>query len=312
MFNENKGLFLGAAGCVIVWLAVYYMMVQQRWTEAADLQREAEAKQTEWKKNFQKGIPKPDAEKQIADYNDTLKKSFDELKKIEFGTPEVLKAYSVAAAKSGDPKNYLDTLRKQTVIRAGDSPTLVLKSDRKDVGVIDILEGQSDKDSIDVPTELIRLAMVDRFMTVCKESSVPIIKRFQHRPISILPRPDEGKDDEKDTPKDNSKKKGVAEDAPDRLVQMPMTVVCAAPERVVGTLLYNLQKRSDNTHGYFCIRSFQVLVKDTSSGTVDIALTLCGLLNEKYVRSELKIPLPQQAGDEERGPGSKEIDPSRY
>ena len=304
--KQNKILLVGAAGCVVLWLCIYLFVVQKNWSAAAASTHDAEEKQRVWEKNFENGMSRPQAELELASYNDKLKKSFEEIKKIELGTSAVLHLYTVEAAGSGDPKNYLDKLRKLTISKAGDNPAVTLKTELKKE--MDIIENITAEGASDVATDLMRVAIVERLLTVCKESGVPWIKRIQHRPPAIVPRQEENQGDESE--KEAPKKKPVAEKR-DRLVQFPLRVVCTAPERVLARLLFGLQRRSDDTHGYFCIRGFQVAVKDTASGMVDATFSLSVFLNEKYVR-ELKIPLAHDADEDGKKPEGKEYDSNRY
>jgi hypothetical protein len=312
MIAQNKLLLTGAGACVAAFVCAHLFFIQSNWNESARQLDAAEQNKQKWDNFFkaksdEKLIAKPDAEKAIRESNKALQGKLDELKQIEFGTPDMLHSFSLAAAGNGDPKNYLQSLSTTTKQRAKDALAISVPLD---LGIADKAAEEP------VPLNLFRLAMVDRFLTACKEANVPAVTRLRYEtPTKIqLQEPVvENVDDEEDQPK----KKGAKEEksAPsgteiEPLVKFPMRAVVTAPERAFSQLLFELQKPTDGTHGYFALRGFHVYVRDANSGMVEGAIAVEALLSSKTVN---KLQIPVKEADERRRPATqREIDLNRY
>lgn len=288
-FDQNKRLVLGAAATVAIWFSIYWLAIQDNWATAQAQRQEAITQAQEWEKYFKGGVPKPEAEKALDESNGKLQKNIDELKKIEFGTPEALIKFTELAAGTGDHKNYFDNIRTQLVNRSKSELNIPVSAD---LGIGDKAIGDP------VSINLLRLALVDRFLTACKEANVPRINKIQHESLRVLP----FSDAEEPTPAVDDKKHAPLEKVsrPAKLVQLPMRVTVALPEQAIGQLLFELQKPSDASHGYFCIRGFHVLLqeKDKASGMVEATFAVSALFNQEYLT---KMGVQLKTDDEHSG-----------
>ena len=279
-YRQNKKLIWSAAAVLALWLAVQWGWTGARWAEADETQRTAEEDEATWDKYFAPGpnmLRQDQAGQKLKSAYDDLHRTFEQLRKIELGTPEQLAVYTVAGAGSSDHNNYLATLRTRLAARAKDEFQV-------DVSSLPEL-GISDKAAEDpVSVNLIRLAAVERFLLACKEAKVTRLTKIKYDPPHLLLTPDmlateAGHKDGK------AAAKSAPVDAPEieKLVQFPMKVLLVAPESAFGQLLYELQRPSDGHCGYFEIRGFHVTVRDAASGNLEAAVALSALLNEKDV-----------------------------
>ncbi|HYG75382.1 MAG TPA: hypothetical protein VEK08_10305 [Planctomycetota bacterium] len=311
-FKENKMLLLGSVGVCAIVLGVHFFWVRDNWAKAESAGKAAEEASIAWEKNFRPGdnlMPKPDAEKVLEDNNRLLKVGLTTLQGIEFGTKDTLQPYSEAAAGSGDRKNYLMTKQTNILSRA------------KTMNIIAPSElGLTEKISEDpVALNLLRVAIIDSFLSSCNVAKVHRLLRIQHFAPKILPL--EGVElaeetKEKKPAKADQKKDKEDEGSPgqrsDRLVQFPVKVQLVAPEPALSRVLYEMQKPSDRTRGYLCLRGFHVAVRQAGSGTIEAVIAFTALLNEKLVR-ELGIPVKEEE-QQNRGSGSepRKVDLERY
>ncbi|MFH0938084.1 MAG: hypothetical protein V1899_02210 [Planctomycetota bacterium] len=301
MISQNKPLILGAVAIIGVFASVQYMMVRENWAIANAQLQLAQKKSDQWEKNFKLGenlLPKPDAVKALNDSNEKLRLQFEDLKKIEFGTSDSLRVFSEAAAGSDDPKNYFRKLFTQTKTKAKDSAIFL----PDDLGFTE--KNLSDEK---VSMNLLRLALVDRFLLACKDAGIPRILRIHYETPRFIPWP--WTSEETETEVAISKKKSVTNiEVTDKLIQFPMRVLISAPETSVTQLLYEIQRATDAAHGYFCVRGFHVVTRAQGTGQVEASLALSALLNEKIV-TKLTIPVKVI---EERRTGPREQDLERY
>ncbi|MCY3020609.1 MAG: hypothetical protein NTW87_16445 [Planctomycetota bacterium] len=303
-FKQNKALILGTVAVAGLWLMLYFVFVRSNWTAAADKLADAEQGREAWDKNFNDGaklLPKDEAENVLKENNRLLNANLQTLQKMELGTRDTLHAYTEAAAGQGDHKGYLDQKRITIVNKANEALHVTVP---KDLG---ILGGKAGDDPVAV--NLLRLAVVDTFINACYKASVPGITKFQHFAPRLV-----HFDNEDQGAAGEAEKKGGGEGAPEkaeaqasRLVQFPMKVALSAPERSLGKLLFELQRPTDQSHGYLCLRGFQVAVRDSASGMVEVVLGVSGLVNEKFVRDQ-GIKFKEEEG---RGGPRREVDLNR-
>jgi hypothetical protein len=298
MTPENKPLLIGAGACILVVLIVQFGFISPAWSEGTDVLANADRTKGEWDAFFAGGanmMPKPKGMKLIDENKKLLDANLTELTRIELGTLQALKPFSEDAAGSGDKKNFLETKRKQVMGRFSTKPKF-------DTGAVDM--GMTEKVLDDsVGTNLMRLWVVQSFLTACTKSDVETVTILRSRPLSIvdfneteksvLAPPDEDTNASRrsSSAKADDKKKDADESpAPGRLVQFPLEASVLMPEKSIGKLLFELQRPTDSVRGYLAIRGFHVLVKDSKSGLVEVSILASGLLNEKAV-GEIGIPL---------------------
>ena len=295
--KQNKMLVLGTVAAAAVWLGVYWLLINDNWVKADAAKAEAEKRRGQWDAYFEpknKLLPQPEADKALNDSNEKLRLQLEELKKIEFGTPETLHAFSEAAAGSGDHKNYLATLKTQLATKAKDNGIAI----PPDLGIVD----KAAEDP--VALNLLRLAIVDRFVLACKEAGVVRVRRLRHDPPLPVPG-----NEAKEAPADTKKGAAPPAEPPDSLIQYPMRVVVQAPERFFAQFLYELQKPSDATHGYFCLRGFHVIVGDAASGTIEASVAFTAMLSQKTAG---KLGVAPKTDEDRRSAPRPETDYSRY
>ena len=305
--NQNKLLLLGTLAVAAIFLAVHFMWVRENWAEAAVKLDEADKSQAEWEKYFKMSenhLAKVDAEKALEENNRNLKTGFSTLQQIEFGTKETLQPFTVAAAGTGDPKNFL--MAKRTTVYNHAKALNVLCS--SELGLTDKIADDP------VALNLLRLAIIDNYFGACSRSKVGRVTRILYSPPKLMPFGDESAADDSDADKKPAKGKGD-KDAPaaersDRLVQFPVKVQIMAGEPAINKLLFELQKPSDRTRGYLCLRGFHIAVRQAGSGTVEAVVGFTALLNEKTVR-ELGIQVKED--DSHRGgSNTPKVDLNRY
>lgn len=304
MFKQDKKLMLGVLVALGIFAAVHVVWVQHNWAQAAHLLDGARDQKEKWDKFYKSGdgmIPKPKALKALNESNNRLQQQLETLKGIEFGSTNSLHAFSETAAGTGDKKSYL--LAQITKVQA--------KAKDASIGVPEGL-GYSDKNREEsVALNLLRLAMVDRLLSACRESNASLITGIRFETPRFIPWPFETAEEEPPPGRKKTEKEPPAPkaDGVAKLVQFPMRVTLSAPERALTQLLYELQRPTDdqNQRGYFCVRGFHVAVKSAESGRVEAAIAISALLNEKMV-GDLGIQVKVQ--DERRGP--REYDLDRY
>jgi len=147
-FKNNQNLLIGTVAAGILWLILYYSLVSGNWTTADDNRKIAEEKRQTWindsksdKTEKRAGehknafLPRVDAEKRIKKNSDEVAVKQSELKSIEFGNAESLKAFSTAAAgKGGDASNHLNEKIKQAVLRANAQLKVPITSEKNCAG----------------------------------------------------------------------------------------------------------------------------------------------------------------------------------
>jgi hypothetical protein len=309
MIAQNKNIFIGMAMCVVMFAMTHLFMIQPNWVLMKTHLSATDENRLKWEKLYKvdgKLLPLPEAEKAIKESNAVMLNKLDELKKIEFGTEESLRSYSIKAAGSaGDYKNYFDAEKTRLRLRAKDAVVEL----PPELGI----DATASDDP--VPLNLFRLAMVDRLLVVCKDSGVNQVTRLSHGMPSRIASKEpvsESADDERD-PKNgkNKTEKAVTATEADVLVRFPMRVVLSAPERVFAQFLYDVQRPRDSTHGYFCIRGFHVYVRDANTGMVEASILFQGLLNQKTA-TKLGITLEKEVEGRRRPSEQKEVDLDRY
>jgi hypothetical protein len=315
-FNENKKLILGAVAGLTIWLIVVFMFIQSNWSIQAQKLRETEENKKSWDgyfaaKSGEKLLPKTEAEDAIKDSNAKLTFNLDQLRKIEFGNTETLKAYSEAAAGSGDKKSFFISLRSQVEQKSNTQWYIKVPPD------LDLVSRAEDPVSLN----LVRLAIVDHFLADCQVSNIQRVSKIKYETPTVI-QPPERSDNAKEAkfdPKDEAPKKGAkaeaaapAPEAQDKLVQFPVRFTVIGPERAVAQLLFEVQKpQMDQAHGYFCLHSVKVEINDAATGTVRATLGVSALLSEKVV-NDLQIKLKSANNDDEHKGTRPDRDLDRY
>jgi len=307
--QANKKLLVGTAIVAFMWLVVYYGFAQKKWSDAASAAGEAELARTGWDALYEprKGMmEKAKAELELDESNRKLKENFTQLKTIEFGNETLLKNYTESAAGSEDHKNYFIKLRKNIMDKAQG----IIKVMPPELGFV--------SRNLDEPVSLnlMRLAMMDRFLTACTEASLNnksrILKISYGVPLAIE-LPESAGDDKSgerssvsysDDPPRPAKKDALsaAEKSvqPARLIQFPIQITIEAPERVVAQMLFEVQRPTDAIHGYFCLHGMRIVVQNNSvsTGMVEAEFILSALMNDELVG---KMAIQWQKKDKEDG-----------
>lgn len=309
--KKNKLLLGGAAGMLALWLGGYFL-ISGNWATAAAQNQSADDERAKWAENFTPGpnlMPRKQAGDELLANQKAIGDNLKTLKQIEFGTLESLRAFSLLAAGTEDEKSFLSKKRNNLIQRAKGMNIPILQDDLT-MGA----EGKVEKDPVSV--NLLRVAMVEHFLTACQRAGVAQIRKVEFNPPRLLKGQEDeaeaesgkGSHNEKSKAKESEKDKTAAAPA-DKLVQYHMRVTVLAPERAFGKLLFELQKPSDSSRGYLCLRGFQVAVRDSGSGRMEAALAVSALLTEKVLQ-DLKVPF--KADDEKRSGGRAPLDTERY
>jgi len=302
------------------------VMVAPNWEAAESSETTAKKAKTDWEENAKATADRKHAaypfkerkkaEEELDANSAQTEVRFKELRKIEFGTHETLKAFSVAAAGAGgDTSNLLNEKLKQTAQRAKAIFNMDIPVERFKVKFDDSSDAAN----------LLRLALVDRFLSACKEVRDPATKACKIEQIVLvdyytpkvieLPAEEKAKSKNEEEESTSSKKptkknkKDKDEDKPeeiDRLVQVPMKALVRLPEQYVDALLYQLgqptptRQDSDDRRGYFCVRGFHVAVNDATAPTnsVELCIAVSALLRESEIKA-LKITLKKD-GEKDR------------
>lgn len=299
-FKNNQNLLIGTAVAGILWLILYYTLVSTNWTTAADNRSNAEERRQTWinisrSKDTEKHaderknafLPREAAEKRIKKNSDEVAIKQGELKGIEFGNSESLKAFSVAAAgKGGDPSNLLNDKIKQAVLRANAQLKVQISSEK--------IAPDSEQT---VSVNLLRMALLDRFLTACKDAGIEQIVQVRYGQPDALPPPvitKEDPDAENTTkrPARYSEKEKEKEKGPEveKLIQFPMKALVRAQEKNAGQLLFELEKPTPTqqspgeNRGYFCVRGFHISAKDPALSLVEMSVGISALVRESDVK----------------------------
>lgn len=322
-FERNKKLLIGAGAVALLWVILYFVLVSPAKQDARDKQEQALKDKKSWedytdnakehksaKGRNNEWLARVTAERELKESSAQTEEKFKELGQIEFGTHETLKAFSTAAAGArGDVGEMLNRKIKEASARA----RIVLKNN----SIHDNLFSQNFGEASE-PLKLLRLAMIDRFLSVCKdvkdtatgECKISEIKQVDYSPPYAIPAPTEKKE-EADELDDEAvaakKKKGKEKDTAkadtfDRLVQIPMKVLLRIPaENYTNQLLCELQKPTplqqsgEDQHGYFCVRGFHIAARDNAANAVELCVAVSALLRESEVAA-LGIKLGKDEG----------------
>lgn len=324
-FEKNKNLLIATGAVALLWIILYYVMISPNWDEAGKSVTAAAEKRLAWEtathadrerkdakdeKRTNDFKPRADAEKELNRSSEQTEIKFKELRRIEFGTRDTLKPYSIAAVgKSGDTKNLLNEKLKQTKDRANSILKVKIEAEK--------LAARFGDESASDALNLLRLALMDRFLSACKEvkdvntkesriEEIVAVDYQEPKPIPV-PEDEKAKEKEKDgddestenkKPKGKGKDKDKNADKPegiDRLVQIPMKVLVRAPERYVNQLLYELglptpsEQVGEDRRGYFCVRGFHISVSNNTGSTgeklVEMSVGVSALLRESEVKA---------------------------
>ena len=326
-FHENKKLILGAAVGLGIWLCIVFMAINSNWALQAQKLKDTESARQNWDGYFtpkagQKQLPKKDAENEIELSNAKLRENLHVLQHIEFGNVDSLKQFEEAAAGSGDKKSYF--IQQRTMVEQKSITQWYLKVPPD----LDMVSRADDPVSLN----LVRLALVDRFLLSAKEAGIQRVVKIKYDTPTVIEPPeikadtnskDKDAKEAKYDPKGDTKKGGKpapAAEVQEKLMQFPIRVTVVGPERAVAQLLFEVQRQTDSSHGYFCINSVRVEINDAATGTVKATLGLSALLTDKNA-NDMQIKLKSPAGggngngtggggDDDRP--SKNVDPDKY
>lgn len=309
-FQKNRNLFIGVALVAIAWLILYYTIVAPQWQEAQDNRKLADGRRVDWQ-NFMKNskaendakkstdankieyLTRAEADKKMATNRARIDEKFSELKQIEFGNHESLKAFTVfAAGKGGDTKNLLNEKIRMSSTRANG----ILKAPILAEKLIHDFENADDANN------LLRIAMYEAFLTAAREAGVEQVVQivnFSPSPIEVPeetksagdePLPDEPKKTTKPkSKKDKDKEKEEEKPKVDRLIQFPMKVLLRIPEKKSAQILFELEKptpdkqKTDELRGYFSIRGFHIAQRENVQ-YVEMTVQLSALLRESEAK----------------------------
>jgi hypothetical protein len=318
MVQKNKLLLLASLAVLALWLLCHLFYISGNWAEAASRNEKADAQKELWEKNFSSGpglMPKKQALDELAGNQKAITDNLKTLKQIEFGTADTLRGFSVGAGGAAvDEKSFLSKKRINLIERAKTLNIPILPAE--------LSMGAGEKAEKDpVAINLLRLAMVDHFLTACQRAGISQIRKVDFSPPKLL----RGQEDEEEGGGESSPSKGAHDDKSqgkgkdaeknkaaaaggDKLVQFHMKVTVLAAEQAFGKLLFELQKPSEATRGYLCLRGFHVTVRDSGSGRMEAALAVSALLSEKTLQ-DLKIQAKIE--EEKRGPAGRSFDMDR-
>ncbi|MEI6231579.1 MAG: hypothetical protein WCT04_00900 [Planctomycetota bacterium] len=343
-FEKNKNLMIATGAVALLWVILFYTLVAPSWEQAQAAQEAAQAKRKAWeastnaekerkeaKEDKRKNEFKirKEAEADLTRASEVIDVKSKELRKIEFGTKDSLRSFSVASVgKNGDTKNLLNEKLKQTKDRANAIVRVKLEAEKLSV--------RFGEDTTSDALNLLRLAMVDRFLTACKDVKDPSTKDCKIEEIAgldyykpeIIQLPDAEKTKEKTSdeeevaetkkPKAKGKDKDKEKDADkadeiERLVAIPMKVLVRAPERFMAQLLYELGQPTsgrpdgEDRRGYFCVKGFHVSVSNASASTgeklLEMSVAVSALLRESEIKA-LGITLKSDG----RGSSRREVE----
>lgn len=313
-FEKNKNVFIGAALFALTWIILFYTLIKPKWTEAAEKRETAEQRRKDWETYMKNDaarkaadkatedkkieyLTRGEADKKLDDNRKKIEVKFADLKRIEFGTKDSLKAFSVfAAGKGGDTSNLLNEKVKQAILRANG----ILKAPITPEKI------SNEFSEVDDSNNLLRVAMFEAFMSAARDAKVEQIVQVRHfAPAPILVPEDKITDEDSDEPKSKPKKKGSDKDKDkeeekpkvDRLIQFPMKVLLRVPERFSNQVLFELEKPTPekqafdkDPRGYFCIRGFHVTVRENMPNLIEMTIQVSALLRESEMKA-LKIQL---------------------
>jgi len=128
-FEKNKNLLIATVGVSVLWLILYYVLIAPNWQVAHDNEETAQTKRKAWEESTNADEERKEAKKANRTNDFKVRKAAEadlnraseqieikskELRKIEFGTKESLRPFSVAAVgKNGDTHNLLNEKLKQ-------------------------------------------------------------------------------------------------------------------------------------------------------------------------------------------------------
>lgn len=331
-FEKNRNFFIGAGGVALLWIILFYTLIKPSWVEAEENRTSAEAKRTEWtnytqnesaKKAAAKFENKPndpqrveylarkEADRKLDDNRKKIDVKFADLKKIEFGNRETLKAFSLAAAgKGGDASNLVNEKVKQAILRANGILKVPLTSEKLTAEFGSAAESNN----------LLRVALFEAFLTACRDAKVEQIVQVRHFDPAPILVPEETKSED-EIAADEAKKKAKFRDNKskdeektaevDRLIQFPMKVQLRVTERYSNQVLFELEKPTPDAgklggdlRGYFCIRGFHIAVRENVPNLVEMTIQVSALLRESEVKA-MSIRLKDPRGG---SGGSKRLD----
>src|ERR1043165_1450772 len=178
-FERNKKLLIGSGVAAILWIVLYFVFVSPLKEDAKNKQEQAANNRKTWEdftdnakeQKATKGrgnewVARATAEKELNESSVQTEEKFKELSQIEFGTHQSLKAFSTAAAGAGGDKSNLLTLKtKETTARA----KTILNNNE----LHDNLFSEHFGDNSSLSLNLLRVAMIARFLSVCKDIKDP-------------------------------------------------------------------------------------------------------------------------------------------
>ncbi len=317
MNKKDQPYFIGAGIAVVAWLILYSVFVAGDWTKRdeyvknsndtikriaekqkvrdeskVDPKAKDEPKVKEDLKPLAVSVAVLDAEKQRQDV------LMSQLKKIEFA--QKLPAHQIQDVKAGeDPKNYFDKKRREA-LEAAQGKGLKFGAGWDDLGFRASLNDDP------TPLNLARLYILNQFLDIASGVHIgPIVSIHYPKPF-LIPLPDDpniekaqvvqvvtGRRRGAAPDKDKEKEESVEAAPPPQLGQIPLVVRLKMEERKFTVLLQELQKPSTENHGFFSIRGFSAMLKDSNTGMVEVEIALGAVFSEVNLK-EWKIEMAEK------------------
>ncbi|HLX62406.1 MAG TPA: hypothetical protein VKX17_14105 [Planctomycetota bacterium] len=335
-FEKNKRMLIGTGVVALLWIILFYSLVSPNWAAADSKEKEAGSGKAAWENatkndkdskraaaNKNAYTKRTTAEEEIKESSEKLQAKFKEMRRIEFGTAASLKPFSTAAAgKGGDINELLNRTNKDEVKHA--------RTILKNATISEQIFSEHFGEIGGVPTNLLRLALVNRFLNACKqvkdesgECKIDQIVSVDYGLPAVIEVPEDAKaeiekdkdasDDEIDPGANAKKKRKKDKDAEkaesiDRLVQVPIKVLLRIPaENYINELLFELQKPTppgqdgEDARGYFCVRGFHVVTRENLPSDIEACVGMAALIRESELKT-MRVPVK----DESKGPSRPE------
>ena len=301
MNKKDQPYYIGAGIAVVLWLILYSVIVAGDWNTRDE---QVKTSNETLKHIYEKQVSK-DGTKNISDglavlaaeqqRQDVLMK---QLEKIEFA--QKLPAHQIQDVKAGeDPKNYFDKKRREG-LDAANGKGLKFSPGWEDLGFRATLND-------DLPQlNLARLYVLNQFLDTASGVHVGQIVSIHYPKPFMIPLPDDPNAEKEvvvQTPsgrrrtgqpeKEKEKEESIEAAPPPLLGEIPLVVRLKIEERKIASLLQELQKPSSDNHGFFSLRGFSVMLKESNTGLVELELALGAVFSEVKLK-EWKIDLQER------------------
>ena len=309
MNKKDQPYFIGAGIAIVLWLILYYVMVSENWTK----RDEAMARATSTLKAIgEKQAPK-DGSRALARANEVLglegKRQADlmaQLQKIEFA--QSMPGFMHSDIKGGeDPKNYFDKKRREST-DAAKGKGIKFAAGFEDLGfrnaVID--------ETVAVELNLARMFIVNQVLSMVANAQAAQVTAIHYPKPFLIPLPEDPNIEKEEkvvaaptssrtgvAPKKGPKEEVVEALPPPLLGQIPVVIRLKIEEGKIVTLLQDMQKPSAEGHGFLSVRGFEVMLRDSNSGLVDVEIALGAVFPDPKLK-EWKIDLEEKKNGVQR------------